>query len=366
MNTVHLGTAAIAIACACAAARAADGESLADLVKAGTVDMPLTTSPAAFMLGASGENVPRLASFRMFSTQAARAFDEKGNVANAMAVELAPALAIGRMTWSDVTSSAANRILSRTTVSFAAKPKDGDAPAQSALGLQAVLWAPEMDAVLATVDKHKDCFQVVRMHDPSLPGSGPSDNTKLSDAQNNLIEACQKVIDGQLTKWNQSMVALGIGHAFVNPQGVQTTTKASTAFWLTAAYGGDLGAKASDAIVPAYGWLVTAHVRRTSNVPSTAEDGTSTSARLRLAGINARFGTKVLAGIAEISVTKASASGFGFADRHRAVLGLQYRIASDLYLTAGVAHDTGAPAEQQSMLANLSWGFSQQSVLAAQ
>ena len=50
----------------------AQGKSLEQLLEAATVDMPVTTAPAAFLLGTSGEAVPRLSSFRAFSTQIGR------------------------------------------------------------------------------------------------------------------------------------------------------------------------------------------------------------------------------------------------------------------------------------------------------
>jgi len=347
----------------CHGALAAEDVSLKEIIKEATVDMPISTAPASFLLGASGENVPRLTSFRAFATQAARAYDDKGNVANAVAVELAPALAVGRLSWEDITSSQTQRILARTLVSLASKAKSGDSPAQSAVGLQSILWAPAMDQVLATMASEK-CTRIATSVAPTPPPA-PGPNPPLSTEELARIAVCSKIIDAQLTKWNQPMLSIGGGRTFVSSNGSHaSTTRHSNSYWITGAYGGDWEKKEDAAAAERLGYLLTAHYRRTTNASVKAPDDTDVFATQRLTGLNARFGNRRLAGIGEYSVLKSSAS-IDVKDRKRALLGLEYRVVDDLYLTVGVSRDTGADKTKQSVLANLNWGFGKEPVLLA-
>ena len=59
------------------------------------------------------------------------------------------------------------------------------------------------------------------------------------------------------------------------------------------------------------------------------------------------------------------AGGLTFDDRKRSVVGLEYKVDSDLYLTLGVARDSSLPANERSLLAKLNWGFSKTPVLSS-
>lgn len=338
----------------------AQEQALGELIKQATVAMPIATAPASFLLGTSGENVPRLASFREFSTQAARAYDEKGNIANAVAVEVAPALAMGTTSWEDITKSQTMRVWSRTTVSFATKVGSDKTGPQSAVGLQSILWAPAMDSALAMAGTDQ-CRGIIN----SVPDTPPVINQKtglpepvgISDARKRLAEECQIKIDGLLTKWNQPMVAIGGGRSFAGtPETGKPKAKDQSSYWLTAAYGADTGSQIS--VESRTGFLVTAHLRRMTRVSTAATDGIETDARQQLQGINGRYGNSRLAILAEYSVTKSKAAGFDFKDRKRSILGLEFKLGSeDMYLTLGTARDTGLPEAKQSVLALFHWGF---------
>ena len=338
----------------------AQSQALGELIKQATVAMPIATAPASFLLGASGENVPRLASFREFSTQAARAYDEKGNIANAVAVEVAPALAMGTTSWEDITKSQTMRVWSRTMVSFATKVGSDKAGPQSAVGLQSILWAPAMDSALAMAGTDK-CRGIINSVSDALPvidpATGKPKPADISDARKKLAEDCQVKIDGLLTKWNQPMVAIGGGRSFAGtPETGKPKAKDQSSYWLTAAYGADTGDQAS--VESRTGFLVTGHLRRTTRVSTTATDGTETDARQQLQGVNGRYGNSRLAILAEYSVTKSKAAGFDFKDRKRSIIGLEFKLGSeDMYLTLGTARDTGLPEAKQSVLAQFHWGF---------
>ncbi len=340
----------------------ADNKSLDQLLQAATVDMPVTTAPATFLLGASGEAVPRLSSFRAFATQVGRAVDETGKIKNAIAVEIAPTLALRTTTWEDIERSQVMRILSRTTVSVATKAGGEAAPARSAIGLQSILYAPQMDAAIALSSNSK-CTTAADAMDRSLP-TGPDQRLKFTPETLALIDSCQKDIDALLTKWNQTMVAVGGGKVLSSSGGTGVKPKDAAAIWITAAYGGDLqgvGTKAEARL----GYLLTAHWRRTRNAPGVSTTGVDAFADQKLTGLNFRFGNARLAGIAEYSRTRADPSqGLVFADRKRSVLGLEYKVDADMYLTVGVARDTGLSGAEQSVLAKLNWGFSKAPVLS--
>lgn len=344
----------------------AQSQALGDLIKQATVRMPIATAPASFLLGASGENVPRLASFREFSTQAARAYDAKGNIANAVAVEVAPALAMGATSWEDITTRQTMRVWSRTMVSFATKVGSDKAGPQSAVGLQSILWAPAMDSALAMAGTDK-CRGIINSVPDAVPVivDGKPRPADISEARKKLAEDCQVMIDGLLTKWNQPMVAIGGGRSFAGtPEAGKPKAKDQSSYWLTAAYGADTGDQAS--VESRKGFLVTGHLRRTTRVSTAATVGTETDARQQLQGINGRYGNSRLAILGEYSITKSKAAGFDFKDRKRSVLGLEFKLGSeDMYLTLGTARDTGLPEAKQSVLAQFHWGFGSSPTLLA-
>jgi hypothetical protein len=336
----------------------AQSQALGELIQQATVAMPIATAPASFLLGATGENVPRLASFREFSTQAARAYDEKGKIANAVAVEVAPALAMGTTSWEDITKSQTMRVWSRTMVSFATKVGSEKAGPLSAVGLQSILWAPAMDSALAmaSTDKCRGIINSVSDAPPVIVDGKPKP-ADISDARKKLAEDCQIKIDGLLTKWNQPMVAIGGGRSFAGtPDTGKPKAKDQSSYWLTAAYGADTGDQAS--VESRTGFLVTGHLRRTTSVSTTATDSTEIDARQQLQGVNGRYGNSRLAIFAEYSITKSKAAGFYFRDRKRSIIGLEFKLGSeDMYLTLGTARDTGLAEAKQSVLAQFNWGF---------
>ncbi|MDM4765268.1 hypothetical protein [Pelomonas sp. SE-A7] len=348
----------------------AQSSSLADLIKSATVPMPMSTSPASFLLGNSGENVPRLTSFRDFTTQVSRAYDDKGKLATAVAAEVAPGLAMGTMTWSDIVNSPAQRIWSRTMVSFASKVGTDKEGPQTSVGVQSIFWAPAMDDALASfpktcMDISKSVSEIPPVIDPATGKPKPVD---IAAETKKAAEACQKKIDGKLTKWNQPMVAAGAGRTFAStPEAGKPAAKDRSSYWLTAAYGADFAYKDEAPLETRNGFLLTAHFRATTKVPVTASNGTSAEAKQRLQGVNIRVGNAVLAGILEYSTTSSRASGFAFVDRKRGVLGLEYKpfVKEDVYFTLGVARDTGLPAAQQQLLAKLHWGFGKSPTLLA-
>lgn len=351
--------------------------SLDELVNVATVDMPITTTPASFLLGTAGENVPRLSSFREFSTQLAQAFDESGEVVNSVSAEIAPALAMDNLTWENIVDSHLWRTWARTTVSAATDVGSDSNGDRSSVGVQSILYAPAMDGALLKAGAEecrgtKDSFSLLdKLGVPPVLPDQPTDqdikkykeelekwekdNDGLRESARSSIEKCQNDIDGILTKWNQSMVAFGVGKVFNQEE------KDSSSYWLTASFGSDISRK--DTSADTAGYLVTAHLREISNVAIGSEDTNDVLADQTLVGLNLKFGYPKFAFIAEYSSLSSDASGVSLKDRKRSLLGMEYKLGSDLYLTLGMARDSGNDESQQSVVSGLKWGFGKAPVL---
>ena len=349
------------------ASAAAEKVPLSTVVSDTVIDMPVTTAPAVFLLGASGQQVPRLSTFREFGTQVARAYDDSGKLSNAVAAEIAPSLVLGHTTWERIVSSWPTRALSRTTVSFATKVGENNGAKQTALGLQSILYSREMDdvLVLAAADR---CWRAARSFNEKPPvlkppgTAAPSVAEPMSAEVQALVEKCKEEIAGILTKWNQTMLAVGAGRVFSTGNTPAASAADASAYWLTASYGGDLG-KEKLKTGKRLGYLLTAHVRHMRNAAMKDPAGNDILARQRVAGLNLRYGNPRLAGIAEYSFLRSSAPGLRLDDRKRALLGLEYKVDDGMYLTLGVASDNQAGQSKRSMLANFNWGIAKSSVI---
>jgi hypothetical protein len=336
----------------------AESQGLSDKIKAATVDMPVTTAPSSFLLGASGETVPRLSSFRSFSAQVARAYDDKGKISNAVAVELAPLLAMGTTTWEDITRSQITRILSRTTLSFGSKVGNNDNNGQSAIGVQSILYSKELDGAIALAATSQ-CSTATQMSPTDPPPEPPKKLPDLGKDVLDKIEACQGTIDALLTKWNQSMVSVGVGRVFTSSDNVSTIpSRDPFAFWVTAAYGGDFANRKTEPVETRNGYLLTTHFRAVKHSAVISTGGIASTADAKLIGLNGRFGNARLAGIVEYSVTSFKGGELDFDNRKRGLLGLEYKVDKDVYLTIGIARDTGLDVSKQSVLAKLNFGIS--------
>lgn len=341
-------------------ARGADN-SLKSMTENATIDMPVTTAPATFLLGASGQQVPRLSSFRTFATQVSRAYNENGKIANAVAAEIAPVLAIGRTSWDEIVDSQLTRILSRTTFSFASKVGSNNSENKTAIGVQSILYSLEMDSVIlfaATSACRSAASSISELPPPIDPKENQSPTLPKEVVEK--IQECQTKIDGLLTKWNQTMIAIGGGKVFSSTDDAKLADPDSSSFWITGSYGHDLE---SDKIPSQLrkGYLVTGHYRVLSNVRSSDSVNKNILARQRIAGINLRYGNGKWAAVAEYSRITSKGEGIKLADHNRSILGMEYQLAKDAYLTLGAANDSYSSQSKRSLLANLNWGFSKES-----
>ncbi len=323
------------------------------------VDMPVTTAPATFVLDAAGQTVPRVSTFRAFSAQFARAFDAQGNLTNTVAAEIAPVLAIGRLTWQDIEDSQAYRIAGRTTVSFASKAAKGSNPSQGAFGIQSVLYSQQMDAAMKK-GFAADCRSASKLIDDTPPPLDPGGKIIFSKEVLEKVEACQVTIDAILTKWNQTVLVAGWGRRLGYEKDTGINVPDSTAYWITGSYGLDQESEKVPSTVR-LGHLLTLHFRRSNNLETTNTLGTDVLAKQKLTAVNYRFGNAKLAILAEYSQERYTASGSSFENRNRKMLGLEYLLREGLYLTLGVADDTGLAKNKRALLTSLNWGFADKS-----
>lgn len=367
-------------------AKDAVGEALAKLsgkdaktdvggfLKSLTVDMPATTPPATFLLGTAGTTVPRVSTFRAFAAQLGKAVGDDGKLRDSMAIEIAPRLAMGPVSWKDFRSSPLTQVLTRTTVSVATLTSDSDKTARSAVGLQAVLYSAEVPQLIEAASTG-DCAAVARdfANSTELPDKLEPGKLvfKLPDEAQAKAAACKKSVEGLLTKWNPTAVTVGLGQSQYSADGSARGLKSgASGVWITATLGHDFD-KATDANAKAaderLGIALTLHLRRMlhERAADPADATRQVDENSTLYGLNVRGGNGRLGLLLEYSQRRSKAATLENENRKRSFAGIEYRIAEGLYLAAGVGSDTGRRdgKNQRVTLMNLKWGFAGQSVL---
>ena len=85
-----------------------------------------------------------------------------------------------------------------------------------------------------------------------------------------------------------------------------------------------------------------------------------------LAGLNLRAGTRRVGFLAEVSARRASTESLGRETVRRRVLGLDYRIAPDLYVSLGAGSEGGRRDGKSPGFGtlNVKWGFGDKPIIA--
>ena len=345
-------------------------DAVSQVVAALTEDIPMTTAPAAYALGISGEQVPRYTTFREFAVGVARGFDNEGKFANNVSAEIAPALALRVLTLEDQTNFGW-RALARTTVSLVTVVGSNDKAASSAYGLQSVLYSREMDQALDAAGSPA-CGSVQRAaidawRNPPLDAAGLPMPSPITPEQKKAIEDCQAMIDGILNRWNQTTAIVGFGQAFRSPDNeVAGLKKSNLVGWLTGSWGFAMGS--APRTNEHMGGLLTLHARiERDTIASTPGAATPQSNEdVDLYGSSLRLGKARFNGLLEYSQRKSKISGLADETRKRTLLGAEYRLQEDLYLSIAVGSETGRRDGKNNnlSLANLKWGFGGKPVFA--
>lgn len=347
-------------------------EEVAKTIARLSEDVPMTTAPAAYVLGVSGDEVPRYTTFRAFAAGVQRGIGKDGKVANSISAEIAPLLALNILTLEDQTSWG-KRALARTTFSVATLAGSDDSPAGSAYGLHSVLYSLELDRAIDTAATSQ-CRSAGKEFLASLPAVGtavggvpPLPPAPLTAEQRAKVEKCQSAIDSILNRWNQTMVAVGFGQAFRSADNTLSGLKRSNKVgWLTGSwgFGSGTGQDANERV----GGLLTAHARWVRDGIAETADPSSPQALedANLFGIGLRGGKSHFNGLIEHSRRTSKIAGLADEKRRRTVLGVEYRIQKDLYIDFGIGSESGRRDGKNSglALANLKWGFGSTPILA--
>jgi hypothetical protein len=362
-------------------------QDVADLVQALTIDMPVTTSPATFVLGAAGTAVPRVSTWKKFAADAGSALDDNGKIAKAVAFEINPYLAAGPVSWTAYRKRIDVQILTRTTLSVATKTGSDDGSAQSAFGVQSTLYSKEAAAAIVQA-RSDECVAVAERfarenlgtvsgsvnvgQDLSEPGTAQGaaeDQAKKDQAKKDQanVDNCRKRLSALLTKWNPTSVAVGFGQSFYSSSAtVRGLKNYGSGVWITGTYGIDFDGQ-DTAAQDRRGIGLTLHLRRMTGQRITSPDDSSVvvSENINIAGLNMRLGNAHWGVIAEGSLSKGKAHTLSDENRKRAVLAAEYKISDGLYVSLGIGNDTGRRdgKDQHVTLASLKWGFGDQPVL---
>jgi hypothetical protein len=331
-----------------------------------TEDIPMTVAPAAYVLGVAGEQVPRFTTFREFAVALGRGIDNEGKLVNTVSAEIAPALALKALTLEDQKSWGL-RALARTTFSVVAIVNADDGKASSAYGFQSVLYSRELDQAIATAGSAK-CSTASQQHLDSLKNTSTLPEVPKPSAETMKgVAECQAAIDNILNLWNQTMLAVGFGQAFSSPDStVAGLKKANQVAWLTGSWG--FGMSGATRTNEDMGGLLTLHARQERD--SVAETPGGATAQMPedvdLFGASLRIGKARFNGLLEFSERTSKISGLPDEDRRRTLLGVEYRLQDDLYLSIAIGSETGRRDGRDSdfSLANLKWGFGSDSILA--
>ena len=348
--------------------KAHNTQAISEMLKAMTVEMPVTTSPATFVLGAASTVVPRVSTFREFATEISNGVGQDGKIARSVAAEINPLLSLGPVSWRDYQASTMTRVLTRTTLSFATLAGESGNAAKAAFGVQSVLYSAEAQQAIDEAGRG-NCAAIAKAFLSSdLPKKIiVGELVPMVQVADEAKEACKQKVQGLLTKWNPTSVSVGFGQALQSDSGKATgLSRASTMAWLTGTLGID-GGSAETAVEQRFGAGLTAHLRRSVNerIADPADATASLNENATLAGLNLRLGNRKLAGLFEASLRHGRSPGMDIEKRKRYVIGLEYRINKDLYLVAAGGGDAGRRDGKSDRigLMNLKWGFSPETLL---
>jgi len=348
--------------------------AVGDLIKSLTADMPVTTPPASFLLGAAGTDVPRVSTFRALGLQLSNAVGDDGKIKTTTAAEINPLLATGPVTWTRYRADPFVQVLTRTTLSVAVQPGNDTAGARSALGLQSVLYSKEVPEAIAAASSG-DCALVATKLQaaaatPPASQAFPTPaqpRVPLPPGSEEAYKACKDSVEGLLTKWNPTAVTIGLGQAYQSKDSSVSGLHHSTAAaWLTVSLGHDFD-DVKTPVQDRLGLGLTLHARRTIHGQATdpADSSVQVDEASNLYGANLRGGWPGKALLLEWSLRTSKAPPLADERRKRLVAAFEYRVMADLYLSAGIGSDIGRRDGQNQKLAlmGLKWGFSSESVL---
>lgn len=356
--------------------------------------MPTGSVPATNILGIAESAVPRVTNFKSIVAQVTQGVARDGKIKNALGFEAVPyLLAIDTLDWSTYDQSPLIQILTRTTVSFAAIPSGDGKTASSAFGAQTVLYSDATAkarhewknsnecpivqasiryqqfmgdlrerfpyAVLAKPGMPKPEFDASLLNEKDRPiyDQLAKDFEKAEKAFETVAQKCQESVNTILQNWNASVVAAGLGWGFYSPGNTINSLKTtSSVYWLTAAYGWG-----NDGTSNSIGGLLSVHVRKATDerTPDPVNANALLSERSTLYGANLRYGSRNFGLLMEYSSRQSIVPGLSDENVRRGFVGMDAKVAEDLYLSWGVGSETGHRdgVDRKFALTNINYAF---------
>lgn len=360
-----------------------NSQLLLDEAKKYAVSMPTGSVPATNVLGISNSDVPRVTNFKSITSQLAQGIGTDGKIKNALGFEVAPYLLINdKIQWETYNKSPITRILSRTTASFAVVPSSDSQTASSAFGAQSIFYSNALgkahEAWVKCDNKVSVDFQTiadeVKLKFPDAlplgPGITPTiDESKITDEKllkkyrdikkkrDDSLQACQDTIDSALQAWNATVVAAGLGWGFYSTDNnAKTLKQTASVYWFTAALGWGDGTSNDN-----FAGLLTLHARKAADErvtdPTNADN--LLSEKSTLYGANLRFGNRKFGLLLEYSYRTGIVSGLADEKLSRGFIGMDAKVADNLYLSWGVGSETGRREgeNQKFSLMNVKYAF---------
>ena len=324
--------------------------ALLQRLSAANVDLAVPESPAFAVLGITPQSVTRPTSPRSFATSLLNGLDEKGNFQAGLAIDVAPYLLLAgpALTLEDYQRNRFIRFLSRTNLSLGTTKgaTNNDLSLKLALGLHFTLvddGDPRLDSVLLA-----DINNVLSEQPPFTPEEikraqvlkqqGKTDAEIFPDRIERIRAALEPFRENARKRnWNATSWVVGLAPSWISTSGNTDDFKGSGGgIWTSYAYGfkGIKGLQDNSQL--------TLHLRYLEDqlVPDPAKDGHFLREDSLLLAGQFRGGwpnLNVFLSTAYIHAKSAGHSG----DAFRPSVGLEYQIASDLWLNLSLGHEFG-------------------------
>ena len=357
------------------------------------VDLAVPESPAFTVLGVTPDTVVRPNSPRKFATALLSGIDRNGNFQSGTAIDTVPYLLLAgnQLTLRDYQSSYKLRLASRTQFSFGTTKgaSEEDKSVRLSLGLRMTLWDkgdPRLDQDLL------DCFDraaTAYLTDVKPPNVLPADQlvivnpnateqqkmeslrawaayeVKKAEANPTRLEASEKCrAEARKRNWNKSSWIIAYAPSWISPSGETKNFKWNGGgFWTSVAYGFE-----GFPMLQEHSQIIF-HGRYRSNeqVPDPANKGSFVGQDSLFLGTRMRVGNENTTGSFEGVFVRSRPEGKIFDNSARYSVGLERRIAENLWFALAFGGETGRADGRNKgfVLTSFRWGFSEKPTIPA-
>lgn len=352
------------------------------------VDLSIPESPAFTVLGLTPETVVRPNSPRQFATALLSGVDRNGNFQTGTALDTVPYLLLAgkNLTLGEYRSKYRLQLASRTQFSFATTKgaSEADKSVRLSLGLRMTLWDkgdPRFDEELIKCFRgaNKNFFEAVgaAVLDPEdLPETATPQQIEKAkkafaeyeqrEAQANTVrlqasEECRA--DSRKRNWNRSSWIIAYAPSWISTTGETKSFKWNGGgIWTSFAY----GFEGFPALQEHSQIIFHARYRSNEQVPDPANKGSFFGQDSLFLGSRLRVGNENATGSFEGVFVRARPEGKVFDNSARYSLGLERRIAENLWFGLSFGGETGRADGKNNgfVLTSFRWGFSEKPSLA--